>query len=125
MKRNMIKATNPINNATIHIVVSAHSTNEMIECLKTANNAIVIKVFELAEMPLEELPEDIQEKAKEVLKAFNNVNVVFEYNRFEVSASVCIKSHYNYDHFVCGRYSAEEVYTAEERRQNYRECFGA
>lgn len=124
MKRNMIKATNPTNNATIHIVLPAHSTNEMIDCLRAVNADVVIKVFELSKMPLEELPVDIQEKAKDVLKAFDNVNVVFEYNRFEVSASCCIKSHYNYDHFVCGRYSAKDVYTEEERRQNYIESFG-
>lgn len=125
MKRNMIKVTNTNNNATAHIVVAQRGTNEMLDCLNELGEPLIIKVFELCKMPLEELPDDIQAKAKEVLKAFNNVNVTFEYNRFEVSASCCIKSHYNYDHFVCGRYNAKEVYTAEERRQNYRECFGA
>ena len=34
------------------------------------------------------------------------------------------KGNYHYDHFVCGRYLQTEVYTKEERRQNFIEEFG-
>lgn len=122
MKKAMIKATNPTTNKTVHIVVNSYNVAAMCECLKAANAEY--KTFGVDQMPLAELPADVQEKVRQLLKVYSTANVVFEYNRFEVSASTCIKSHYNYDHFVCGRYSADEVYTAEERRQNYFEAFG-
>lgn len=119
MKKTMIKAYQPINGMTAHIVCASDKVTEFCEYLKAANAEV--KTFEVANMPLAELPEDVQEKVKQTLKVFNNANVVFEYNQFEVSAHTCIKAKYNYDHFVCGRYNASEVYTKEERRQHLAE----
>lgn len=84
----------------------------------------VVEAFEVAKMPLEKLPEDVQTEVKNILKAFNTCTVVYEYGKFHASTSTCIKSDYNFDYFVCGHYLAEEVYTFEERRQNYIEVFG-
>lgn len=63
------------------------------------------KVFKSGEMPLEELPEPIQAQVKSVLRAYP-------------------RSTYNWDHFVAGMYKDNEVYTLEERRQNFKEEFG-
>ena len=119
MKKTMIKAYQPINGMTTHIVVECDKVNELCEYIKAANAEV--KTFEVAEMPLVELPEEVQAKVKETLKVFNNANVVYEYGQFDVSAHTCIKAVYGYDHFVCGRYSASEVYTDEERRQHLAE----
>lgn len=116
MKKTMIKAYQPINGKTAHVVCASDKVAEFCEYLKAAGAEV--KTFGVAEMPLAELPEDVQEKVRQTLKVFNNANVVYEYNCFNVSAHTCIKSSYGYDHFVCGRYSAEEVYTKEERRQH-------
>lgn len=117
--KNMIKAYQPANGATAHIVCDHTKANDFCEYLKEANAEV--KIFEVANMPLTELPEDVQQQVKETLKVYSSANVVFEHNRFEVSAHTCIKAHYNYDHFVCGRYNASEVYSEEERRQHLAE----
>lgn len=120
----MIKAYQPKNGETVHIVTQFNTKGAEEFCEQFLNPCgATYKVFEVGKMPLSELPEEVQSKVKSILKAYNRVNVVFEYNEFHVSTSTCIKSSYNYDHFVCGRYNADEVYTPEERRQNYIECF--
>ena len=75
-------------------------------------------------VPLEALPEETQAKAKDILKAFSDVSVTYENRQFTVSASIGLYAQYAYDHMVCGRYRQEEVYTKEERRQNFIEEFG-
>lgn len=121
----MIKAYQPLNGQTVHIVTQFTTKSAEKFCEEFLNPCgATYKIFEVGKMPLSELPEEVQNEAKSILKAYNSVNVVFEYNKFHVSASTCIKSSYNFDHFVCGRYNADEVYTPEERRQNYIECFG-
>jgi hypothetical protein len=125
MKRTMLKIHQPANGQTVHFVYNGDkaAAQSFAEEFLTPCGA-EFKAFEVAKMPLEELPDEVQQKAKSILKAYNQVNVVFEYNEFSVSASTCIKSSYHWDHFVCGRYFAKDVYTEEERRQNYQECFG-
>lgn len=83
-----------------------------------------IKVFEAGKMPLSELPEDIQEKAKDILKAYDEVNVIYENQEFHVSTGIAILARYPQDKFTCGYYKQEEVYTKEERKQNFKEVFG-
>lgn len=120
----MIKAYQPKNGETVHIVTKFNTKGAEEFCKQFLNPCgATYKIFEVGKMPLSELPEEVQSEVKSILKTYSRVNVVFEYNEFHVSASTCIKSSYNYDHFVCGRYNADEVYTPEERRQNYIECF--
>lgn len=80
--------------------------------------------FEVGAVPLSELPDNIQAKVKETLKAFDKTTVVYEAGDFEVETGCCIRKSYFYDHFVCGIYNAKEVYTLEERKQNFLEEFG-
>ena len=119
MKKNMIKATNTVTNATVHFVVPASNTDAMCDILREANARY--EVFESDHMALTDLPEEIQAEVKETLKVYNKANVCFEYNKFDVSAHTCIKSHYNHDHFFCGTYYAADVYTKEERKQHLAE----
>lgn len=125
MKKTMIKAYQPANGQTVHIVTQSGMSAVQDFCnefLKPCGAEY--EVFEQTQMPLASLPAEVQAEVKSRLKAYSRCNVVFEYNRFTVSCGVCIKSHYNYDHFVCGEYKADEVYTLEERRQNYFDSFG-
>lgn len=122
MKNTMIKATN-INGELVYAPIMTSSINAMLEMIQE-NGCVVHKTFEVGDMPLNELPEDIQVKVKDILKVFPRCTVTYEYGKFTASASSCIKASYHYDHFVCGTYTDKEVYTIEERRQNYREAFG-
>ncbi len=126
-KNNMIKITNT--NGAFYCTAFVETADMVLNFMKELAEQkselnTVFEMFEIAKMPLEKLPEDIQTEVKNTLKAFNTCTVVYEYGKFHASASTCIKSDYNFDHFVCGHYLAEEVYTFEERRQNYIEVFG-
>ena len=71
------------------------------------------------------LPEEIQEEVRSVLKVFPKCTVVYEYGKFEVNTGTAIKTKYGKDHFVYGIYLDKDIYTIEERRNNYRESFGS
>lgn len=70
-----------------------------------------------------ELPLDVQNKAKYILRAYNEVFIVFEYGKYNVGACVGLKAKYAPDHEVIGMYYADDIYTPEERMINYIECF--
>ena len=76
------------------------------------------------EIEFNELPEEIKEKALDILKAYDEVSVIFEYGKYNVTTGCCIKSVYAPDHKVCGRYFAKDLYTKEQRYENYKESFG-
>ncbi len=127
MKNNMIKVTN--SNGTVFVSICVAGTKKMCELFdehasKHPEINLTYKVFKAGEMPLEELPEEIQGKVKNILRAFHSCTVSYEDEKFSASAGCCIKSSYNWDHFVAGTYKDDEVYTLEERRQNYKEEFG-
>lgn len=87
-------------------------------------NKVEVSLFAPGKVPLDMLPEEVQREAKETLKAFDEVSVVYENRRFHVTTVVCLCAHYAKDHFVCGRYFAREVFTTQERRLNSLEVFG-
>lgn len=120
MSNKMIKITSKKDEIFFTTFPSATS-NEFVSLMTHAPNFKSAEIFEVAKMKLSDLPDEVQEKVKSVLKVYNNANVVYEYGKFDVSAHTCIKSFYHYDHFVCGRYAADEVYTKEERQQNLAE----
>lgn len=125
--KKMIRLANNI--AVFYVVYPTENVGLFLDMVgKTASNRPDLnthyEVFSIAKMPFEKLPEDIQTEVKNTLKVFNRCNVVYEYGEFHTSAGTCIKSVYNHDHFVCGEYLASEIYTPEERRQNYIEAFG-
>jgi len=71
---------------------------------------------------LNELPVEIQNKIKSVLRAYDECDVTFEYGEYHMGG-ICLKSSYGADHEYIGCYKASEVYTPEERTLNYVECF--
>jgi hypothetical protein len=70
-----------------------------------------------------ELPLNVQEQAKKTLRSFDEVNVIFEYGEYHVSAGIAVKSHYADDHEYIGHYKADDIFTPEERIINYVESF--
>lgn len=66
----------------------------------------------------------MQQKVRGILRAFDVCHVEYEHGAFHAGTCVCLQSLYPADHFVAGTYRVEEVYTREERRQNFIEEFG-
>lgn len=66
---------------------------------------------------LNTLPIEEQEKIKGWLKAYDKVDVFFENGRYNYG--VCLKATYAPDHEYIGTYKADEVYTEDERIENY------
>ena len=118
--RKMIQVTTT--EGKVHFVTTGEKVIEMLNLLKEfAHPNAEIKVFDLNKMPLEKLPENTQDKVKEILKAYNKCNVVYQKGHFEIHVGTYLSKHYAFDYFTCGTYTAEEVYTEEERKQNYKE----
>lgn len=123
MKNVMIKAKN-INGETAFAPIASSILGQILRIMEDSKVVTDIQVFKPDTMKLDDLPEKVQAEAKDVLKAYNRVNVIYEYSTWHVSASICVKSSYGYDHFFAGTYYAKDVYTEEERRQNFFEAFG-
>lgn len=66
-----------------------------------------------------ELPMEVKEQIRETLKAYNEVNVWFEYGEYHVMPGACLKASYGADHKVIGTYKAKEVFTEAQRIENY------
>ena len=70
---------------------------------------------------LENLPVEIQEKIKDILKTFDQITVYFEYGEYKFGT--CIKKTYGADHRPIGTFKATDIYTENERIINYVEAF--
>lgn len=70
----------------------------------------------------EQLPEEVQEQVKEILKAYNSTLVTFENGKYQFGG-YCLKNTYASDHEVVGEYKADDIFTKEERIINYVESF--
>lgn len=66
---------------------------------------------------INELPNEIQLKIKNTLKAYDKVDVFFENGRYNFG--VCIKKEYAPDHKFIGTYYAKDIFTEDERILNY------
>lgn len=72
---------------------------------------------------LNTLPKEVQDKVKSTLEAYDEVHVVFEYGEYHVTVGVALKAHYANDHKVIGTFKANEIFTQEERIENYINTF--
>lgn len=70
-----------------------------------------------------QLPQDVQNKIKSTLHVYDKTHVVYEYGEYHVSSGICLKAEYAADHKVIGTYTAEELFTEEERIENYINTF--
>ena len=73
---------------------------------------------------LENLPQETQAEVKNILRAYDECSVIYENGTFDVSPDMCIKFKYANDYMVINRYKQTEIYTLEERKQNFFEEFG-
>ena len=67
----------------------------------------------------EELPMDIQLEIRDTLKAFDTCHVTFSNGCYHVGCGVCLMREYPKDFRVVGDYNADEIYTVDERIENY------
>jgi len=72
---------------------------------------------------LNKLPMEVIEEMKDVLKAYDECNVVFENGKYYVRTSYCLQKTYSDDYKVIGTFEADDVYTQEEQELNYIEEF--
>jgi hypothetical protein len=70
-----------------------------------------------------ELPADVQMAIMDTLKAFKQVYVSYENGSYNASTAVGVKATYQQDHKFVGIVYADNMYTIEERTENYIECF--
>lgn len=73
---------------------------------------------------LNQLPNEIIEEVKNVLKAYDECDVYYEYGRFNVMVGACIRSKYADDFKFISNFKAQDIYSEEEMKQNYKETFG-
>lgn len=66
---------------------------------------------------LSSLPQEVQERVKNTLKAYDEVDVWYEYGRYTLGTA--LTKTYAPDHRFVGTYRASDVYTEEERIVNY------
>jgi len=71
----------------------------------------------------EKLPQDVQDKVKSILRCYDAVHINFEYGKYEVTTSVCIKATYGPDHKVIGTMYKNDIYTPTEQMENYINSF--
>ena len=62
----------------------------------------------------EQLPEEVQEQVKEILKAYNSTSVTFENGKYHFGG-YSLKATYASDYEVVGEYTADDFFTKEER----------
>ena len=68
---------------------------------------------------LNTLPIETIKKVKEVLKAYDEVNVYFEDGAYHVSTGHCLRVTYGQDFKNIETYKAKDVYTEQESILNY------
>lgn len=66
---------------------------------------------------LNELPQEIQIRIKNYLKAFDEVSVTFEYGEYHFGTY--LKATYGADFEYIGAYKAKDIFTEKERIENY------
>ena len=72
---------------------------------------------------LKALPIEVQEEVESTLKAYDSVNIIFEYGEYKVRTSMAILREYASDHKVIGKVKKETVFTKEQQDLNYINTF--
>lgn len=125
MTNSMIHFTNNENTVDLWLACPEENALAIAEKFKKlSNETISAKIYEVGSVPFEDLPEAVKDDIKNILKTYHTVYVHFECGHFHTGAWYGIKASYPADYFVVGEYKDTEIYTLEERRQNYIEVFG-
>ena len=107
-----------------YITVDSKAADEFEKLVKETTKQNTFERFESGNVPLVAMPKETRDKVMSVLRAFDEVSVEYENGGFRVFTGSYLSASYAIDHFFCGRYRADEVYTREQRRQNFIEEFG-
>ena len=70
------------------------------------------------------LPEDVKAKIKDTLRAFDSVEVVYEFGEYHVNTFSCLKASYGSDHKVIGTAYQDDFYSIDDYKKIYQEEFG-
>lgn len=117
----MIKVSNT--NGAGYMVCNETEIKLLADTIKKFNPEIDVEIYE-GNLKFEQLPKEIQAEIKSTLRVYDRAYVTYENGKFSESACIGIKANYASDHYFCGEYKAEEIYTPEERKQNFIEEFG-
>ena len=71
-----------------------------------------------------ELPVEVQDQVLQILKAYDEVDVIFEGGKYHFEVASVLKMNYAPDFEYVGTYCAEDLYSPEQRDLNYIETFG-
>ena len=69
------------------------------------------------------LSEEDKKKAMNILKIYDKVYIYIEDGVYHITTNIFIKSSYSSDHKFLGEIKVDEVYSLEERTENYIESF--
>lgn len=69
------------------------------------------------------LPKEVKEKIRYTLRAYDEAHVTYENGSYKVSVGVALTATYAPDFKVIGTITAKEVYTDDERIENYINVF--
>ena len=72
---------------------------------------------------IEKLPNEVQEEIYHTLKAYNEVNIIYENGGYNVNTYTMISSKYAIDYKFIGVVKKEDIYTEEEMIINDVESF--
>ncbi len=104
-------------------VIDQNGVDALAMALTELNPDAELTVFE-SDLKFEDLPKDVQDRVKETLKAYDRTYVTYENGKFTESPAIAITATYAPDYQFCGEYRAKDIYTKEERRQNFIDEFG-
>lgn len=76
-------------------------------------------------MKYNDLPERVREEIKRVCKVYDKAYVTYENGEYKTSSMIGITNGYAPDHKFIGVYNVEEVFTEDERTENYINVFYA
>lgn len=80
------------------------------------------KFMAISKEELEKLPTEVVVLVKEHLKCFDQITITYENGKYDYGN--CIKAHYAPDHKFIGTVYVEDIYSGEERNNNFKEAFG-
>jgi hypothetical protein len=80
-------------------------------------------MYPISKEDFNKLPLEIQKQCKDTLRAYNEITVTYYNGKYHASTAYGIQAKYPKDYKYIGVVYQEDMYTLEERTQNYIEEF--
>ena len=77
----------------------------------------------ISKIELEKLPEHIVKEVRDTLKAYDECHILYQNGKYETSVGIGIYNTYPEDYKFIGTAYVDDIYTIEERTQNYLTVF--